>query len=168
MLSIRPEEPGDINALDRIHRAAFGREHEGDLVRQLRESGLLIISLVATVSEHPIGHIAFSPLTPAIDGVSAAPLGLGPVGVDPEHERRGIASRLVQAGLEEAARLSTPYVAVLGDPAFYGRFGFQAAAELGLEDPFDAGDAFRVLALECGQLPPAGSHIRYPDAFSGL
>jgi putative acetyltransferase len=168
MLSIRPEEPGDINALDRIHRAAFGREDEGDLVRRLREADQLIISLVATVGEHPVGHIAFSPVSPGIEGCRMEPLGLGPVGVDPEHERRGIASRLVQAGLDEARRLGVPYLAVLGEPHFYGRFGFRAVTSLGLKDPFHADAAFQAMALEGGQLPQAGSEIRYAPAFDVL
>jgi len=168
MLSIRDEEPGDINALTRVHQAAFGRSDEGELVARLREDHQLRISLVATVSEHPVGHIAFSPVQPAIEGVSAPPLALGPVGIDPEHERRGIASRLVQAGLDRAQALDTPYVVVLGDPAFYGRFGFEPLEKYQLSGDYDAGEAFRILALGDGMLPAAGSHIRYAPAFDRL
>lgn len=168
MLEIRNEEPGDINALDRVHHAAFRRNQEGELVRALREDGALRISLVATVSEHPVGHIAFSPVTPAIEGAATAPLGLGPVGVDPEHERRGIASRLVQAGLEAAAAAGAPYIVVLGDPAFYGRFGFRPAAEYSLSGEFEGGEAFRILVPEGGQAPAADSTVRYHPAFRTL
>lgn len=168
MLHIREEEPGDINALDRVHHAAFKRDSEGDLVRRLRAEDRLIISLVATVSEHPVGHIVFSPVEPRIEASAAEPLGLGPVGVDPEHERRGIASRLVQAGLEAAEQRGTPYIAVLGDPAFYGRFGFRPAAELGVEGEFNGGHAFRLLVPTGGTAPEKGSVIRYAPAFRAL
>ncbi|MEA5445122.1 N-acetyltransferase [Gammaproteobacteria bacterium AB-CW1] len=166
MLEIREEEPGDVNALDRVHRAAFRREAEGDLIRQLREDSQLAISLVATVSEHPVGHIAFSPVTPA--GTGATPLALGPVGVDPEHERRGIASRLVQAGLDKAREMGTPWIAVLGDPQFYGRFGFEPASTLDLKGEFGDSEAFRVLILDDAGKPPAGSLIQYHPAFQSL
>ncbi|MCP1728049.1 putative acetyltransferase [Natronospira proteinivora] len=168
MLSIREEEPGDINALTRVHQAAFGRSDEGELVARLRENDQLSISLVATVGEHPVGHIAFSPVQPAIAGIQAPPLALGPVGIDPEHERRGIASRLVQAGLEKAEALGTPYVVVLGDPTFYGRLGFEPINKHELQGDYPADEAFRILVLSKGKLPPAGSHIQYVPAFEGL
>lgn len=168
MLEIRNEEPGDINALDRVHHAAFRRNAEGDLVRALRDDNALRISLVATVSEQPVGHIAFSPVTPAINAAEAEPLALGPVGVDPEHERRGIASRLVQAGLDAAVARKAPYVVVLGDPAFYGRFGFQPAADHSLSGEFEGGDAFRIFVPEGGRAPDPGSLIRYHPDFQNL
>jgi len=167
MLSIRDEEAGDINALSRVHQAAFGRSDEGDLVAELRQADALAISLVATVGEHPVGHIAFSPVSPAIEGCSVAPLSLGPVAIDPEHERRGIASRLVQAGLERAESMGTPYVVVLGDPAFYGRFGFEPLSKHGLNGDYE-GDAFRIKALGDDSLPPKGTHIRYAKAFGSF
>ena len=157
MSDIRPERPGDAADIDRVHRTAFPGPEEAGLVADLRAAGRAAVSLVAVVDGTVVGHILLSPATPAPG------LGLAPLAVVPAFQRRGIGSDLVRAGLEAARSTGAAYVVVLGDPAYYGRFGFRPAASLGLSCVFGGGDAFQVLAL--GSAPPAG-RITYAPEFS--
>ena len=98
-MSIRPEQPGDIDAVHRVNRQAFGREQEAALADRLRALPATQ-SLVAVADSHIVGHIFFSPVT-LNGGEHAGMLGLGPVAVLPEYQRRGIGSQLVRQGLEQ-------------------------------------------------------------------
>lgn len=75
-------------------------------------------------------------------------LGLGPLSVHPAHQRRGIGSALVHALLGAACTLGEPVVVLLGDPAYYSRFGCAPARTLGIEAPDpEWGDYFQARAL---------------------
>lgn len=90
------------------------------------------LSLVATgPSGAVVGHVV------ATRGrVGSVPvLGLGPLSVAPEQQRTGVGSALMHAVLGAADALDEPLVALLGDPAYYRRFGFRASVEVGIEPP---------------------------------
>ncbi|MFV3370765.1 GNAT family N-acetyltransferase [Pseudomonas sp. NY15435] len=125
--SIRPEHPEDLSVIREVTTAAFAEaEHssgtEGAIVDALRAAGALSISLVATVEGVVVGHVAFSPVT--LDGADLGWYGLGPVSVRPDLHGRGIGAALIHAGLERLAALGAKGCVVLGDPAYYPRFGF--------------------------------------------
>lgn len=133
---IRPEEPGDAPAIDRVVREAFataphasGTEHL--IVRALRASGELVVSLVAVVEGRVVGHAAISPVTVA-DG-SGGWFGLGPVAVLPDAQRRGTGAQLIERALAQLRAQGAAGCVVLGEPAYYGRFGFRVTADLVLE-----------------------------------
>jgi putative acetyltransferase len=159
---IRTEQPGDEPAIDAVHRAAFPAKDEAKLVGALRASGRLSISLVAVDNERIAGHIAFSPV--AIDGVECG-LGLAPVAVVPEYQRKGIGGMLVQEGLAAAQQSGTGFVVVLGHPEYYPRFGFQRASERGLKNVYGVDDAFMVIELREGSLPVGGGLVTYGPEF---
>lgn len=160
---IRAEWPGDEPAIERVIGAAFASAahasgNEGAIVRTLRSAGDLTLSLVATDAARLIGHVAFSPVTIA-DGTPGW-FGLGPVAVLPEVQGHGIGTRLIQAGLVALAKQEARGIVVLGDPAFYGRFGFRAVP--GLVYPGVPVDYFQALAL-AGEMPRGA--VRYASAF---
>ena len=133
---IRPEVPADEEAISAVITEAFLRaEHSGGneakIVEGLRETGSLTVSLVAIEDERIVGHIAFSPVT--IDGQSCGWFGLGPVASVASRQRQGIGRALVEAGLDLLRSQGASGCVVLGEPAYYGRFGFTADPDLRLE-----------------------------------
>lgn len=166
-LRSRAEQPEDISAVRAVNMAAFGRSDEADLVDQLR--GLpSTLSWVAVAAEQIVGHIFYSPVT--IAGTCPGDryfLGLAPVAIHPDFQRQGIGSALIQQSLQACARSGCQAVVVLGDPAFYSRFGFTPAKPQGLVCEFTAPEeAFMVLALSSGALDNCRGTVQYHSAFS--
>ncbi len=170
--TIRPERPIDLDQIHELHRIAFGGPTEADLVDAIRASSDFIpeLSLVAVTSDESVlGHVllslvAFEPA--AADDPTGSALALAPLAVLPPHAGRGIGSALVRLALEIADARSESMTAVLGAPAFYGRFGFTPAASSQIHSAYDgAGDAFQVRAL--GTRPLRPGTIVYPPSFRG-
>ena len=132
-MEIRDELARDTAAIAAVTAAAFSdAPHssgtEAAIVEALREAGALTLSLMAVEAGEVVGHVAFSPV--AIDGAAGRWFGLGPVSVRPDRQRRGIGDRLIRAGLERLREDGAEGCVVLGDPAYYRRFGFQSDPEL--------------------------------------
>jgi putative acetyltransferase len=166
VLTIRRERAGDADATRAVHRAAFDGADpaEARLVDALRaDSGWLPhLSLVAVRDGEVVGHVV---ATRAWIGDTAA-IGVGPLGVLPAMQGRGVGSALMYALLGAAQARDETLVGLLGEPAYYGRFGFVAAAELGITPPDPAWERyFQVLALT--ERPPAGG-FRYAAPFDEL
>jgi putative acetyltransferase len=163
--AIRAEEQSDWTAVGAVHEAAFRRPQEARLVEALRASGQARISLVAVADGAVVGHVLFSPV--AASGLAAnACVGLAPLAVLPAHQRRGIGGALANAGLEACRRAGFAAAVVLGDPAYYRRFGFVSARQFGLSSEYDApDDAFMALELRAGGLAGAKGPCRYADEF---
>jgi putative acetyltransferase len=132
-IDIRPEASGDMAAIDAVTNAAFkntqhsdGSEHH--VVRALRADGQLAVSMVAARDREVIGHVAISPVVLS-DG-TASWYGLGPLSVLPEYQGQGIGSALVRAALDALRRQGAAGCVVLGEPGYYGRFGFRAEPRL--------------------------------------
>lgn len=163
---VRTERSSDAKAVWTINERAFGRPDEAALVDALRETPGAI-SLVAVIEDRVVGHILFTPVR--IDGpsgpISAA--GLAPMAVLPAHQRQGIGSALVRAGLDACRRHGYKAVVVLGHPTFYPRFGFTPAAAMGLTCEWPAPpEAFMALELDAGALAGATGVVRYRPEFS--
>jgi putative acetyltransferase len=167
MTIIRPERTEDVEAIDAVHSAGFSTDAEARLVRLLRKAGRLTASLVAEVDGAVVGHVAFSPVAAAA-APGAEGAGLAPIAVLPDHRRRGIASRLVEAGLSASRGAGFGWAVVLGDPAFYSRFGFRPAGGLGLSDEYGGGDAFQAMELIPGALPIGSGLVCYAPEFASL
>lgn len=145
--TITPETSADTRALYLLTRTAFDRLREAELVEALRREGALALSLTARLGRAYLGHAAFSPL--------AAPFpawALGPLAVRACCRRQGIGEALVRAGIEIARERGIKALFVLGDPAYYRRFGFSAAAARGFQSPY-AGPHFQILPLADFPLP---------------
>jgi putative acetyltransferase len=164
----RREQPADRAAVREVHRLAFGRDDEARLVDALRDEGHARCSLVAEERGRIVGHILFSSLPIVGEGGSAVEaLALAPVAVVPSHQRRAIGSELVRDGLKACQQAGHRIVVVLGEPAFYGRFGFSARLALPLRSPY-AGEAFQALELVPGALEGVAGVVRYPPPFERL
>ena len=164
---IRPETTADAAAIRRVHEAAFPTAAEAALVERLRASSKAVIALVAEDEGEIVGHILFSPvvLDPLAGTVG---LGLAPLAVLPDYEKHGVGRRLVQNGLAECRAWGAGFVVVLGEPEYYGRFGFEPASEHGLLNEYRADQGFMVFELKSGALPPHGTLIKYAPEFATL
>jgi len=162
---IRPERDEDAAAVRRVHETAFPTSAEAELVERLRAGGKAVIALVAEDAGSIVGHILFSPvaLEPLAGTVG---LGLAPVAVLPDHEKHGVGRRLIQNGLAECHAWGAGFVIVIGDPPYYGRFGFEPADKHGLRNEYGAGEGFMVFELTSGALPPPGTLVKYAPEFS--
>jgi putative acetyltransferase len=132
---VRRERPADARAVEAVHLAAFPTDVEARLLGELREDAgfLSHLSLVAVDGDDVVGHgIATRGW---VEPVGAPALGLGPIGVRPDRQGRGVGTVLVHALLAVAEAAGERLVALLGDPAYYRRFGFVVATELGIDPP---------------------------------
>jgi putative acetyltransferase len=152
-------DDGDRAAVRRVHEAAFGQPDEADMVDGLRagEAWLAPYSLLAEVGGEVVGHVLLSRLS--VGG--AAALALAPLAVLPGHQSTGVGSALVREVLARAADDGEGFVVVLGNPAYYGRFGFTSAAGFGLTGGYSfTGDAWQALVLPGGAA--LSGEVRYP------
>lgn len=133
MLICRTERPGDGEEIDELVCAAYGHERTADLVWSLREQGDITISQVAEYEGAIMGHLLMSPVL--INGEDIGWLSLNPISVWPECQHQGIASTMIREALNSANELDWAGVLVQGELAFFTRFGFKPASELGLNTP---------------------------------
>jgi len=126
---IRSETSADALAIVGVIERAFANDAHGPhteqhIVRALRASGALSVSLVADMGSKVVGHVAYSPVT--ISNGALHWYGLGPLAVEPAFQSQGVGTALVRAGLAQLRAMSAAGCVVLGDPAYYKRFGFKA------------------------------------------
>lgn len=178
-LWLRPEEPADVEPVRRVLAAAYARPEvavppEVRLVDELRLSSAWLPKL-ATVAEWGGEIVGYALLTRVrVDPGGWPALSLGPVAVAPHRQRIGHGTAVVQAALDAATELGERLVVVLGDPAFYRRFGFVPGSRLGLTSPWSGlGDPWQALVLptveplgsaEQGKVPRG--EVNYPPPWS--
>jgi len=167
LLVIRSETPEDSAAIRSVNEEAFGGSTEADLVEKLRSRQAYTLSLVATDGDKIIGHILFSPVTIESRDTSFGALGLGPMAVLPPHQRKGVGSQLIYAGLQECKRLGHEIVVVLGHPDYYPHFGFVPASRYSIKCEYDIPDeTFMVLELHPGALSRRSGVVKYQPEFN--
>ncbi|NVZ71864.1 GNAT family N-acetyltransferase [Pseudomonas costantinii] len=162
-LTVRAENSQDIETITQLTEAAFQNEEHSShteqfIVNALRNAGQLSVSLVATNNEYVVGHVAISPVN--ISSGATGWYGLGPISVWPDRQGQGIGSMLMKAALAELQRLGAAGCVVLGDPGYYGRFGFKTSP--GLELPGVPAQYFQALSFS-GELP--SGVVSYHPAF---
>jgi putative acetyltransferase len=161
---IRPETSADAAAISGVIERAFANaphtsHTEQHIVYALRAAGALVVSLVAEQGRAVVGHVAFSPVIIS-SGVQHW-YGLGPLAVEPSFQSQGTGAALVHAGMEHLGKLSAAGSVVLGDPAYYQRFGFKVFP--GLVFPGPPPEYF--LARAFSTLVPSGE-VAYHAAFA--
>jgi putative acetyltransferase len=168
---VRRERPADHDAVRQIHRAAFGADGLTDVVEarltdELREDvGFLPhLSFVAEDGGQLVGHVIAT--RGWLDPFGTPVLGLGPLGVHPDAQGRGVGTALVHALIAVAEACDERLVALLGSPAYYWRFGFVPSTELGVAPPDPAwGEHFQARQLSGPRLTGT---FRYADPFGRL
>jgi putative acetyltransferase len=164
--SIREEGPGDVSAIRRVNEEAFGQPQEARLVERLRANHGVLLSLVALVDGHVVGHILYSPVRLGDGDQALHGAGLGPMAVLPAFQGTGIGSKLVTEGTDRLRRTGCPFIVVLGHPRYYRRFGFVPASRHGVRCQWDAPDeAFMLLPLDPSALPARPGVARFRDEF---
>ncbi|MBO6506453.1 MAG: N-acetyltransferase [Kordiimonadaceae bacterium] len=163
-MNIRAERPEDQTTIHALTAAAFAGvpysdQTEPAIVDALRAAGALSLSLVAEEDGKLLGHIAFSPVS--IDGQDHDWFGLGPVSVWPDNQRGGIGSALINEGLARLRANGAKGCVLLGDPAYYSRFGFVSSAALTYPGP--PAEYFQHLSFED---PMPTGIVSYHDAFN--
>jgi putative acetyltransferase len=166
-IRLRNEQAGDADTIRAINRQAFGGDAEPQLVDDLRAEGYSRLSLVAVDGEMVIGHVLFSALP--IDGPRGVidALALAPLAVAPAYQKQGVGSALVREGLKQAAEQGYPAVVVLGEPEYYGRFGFRPELAASIESPY-SGPYLMGIELQPGALDSADGKAYYPPPFARL
>ncbi len=170
-VAIRPERPGDEAAIRSLVDAAFAPStEEGRIVDDLRQdSGWLPELSFVAVDEH--GTIVGQCVTSvgrlvAHDGTDRPILGLGPIAVAPDHQRRGIGGALVRTTIAGATALAWPVIVLLGHPTYYPRFGFESARSIGIEPQQPWSDATWMALRLPAWTPDLRGTMRYPSAFA--
>lgn len=161
-MMVETENSSHYASIRQLLSEAFPSLAEANLVEQLRRDGAIRIALVATLEGRVVGHVAYSEMHAPFRA-----LGLGPVAVAADQRRQGIAGALIGAGLAQARAGAWEAVFVVGDPAYYQRFGFRADAAAAFDSPY-AGPHLMVLGLTATGLPVRSGRIEYAPAFSSL
>jgi putative acetyltransferase len=171
MIRIKEERPEDIKEIRKVNQEAFtqafGQAPEADLVDRLRENIPRLLSLVAVNDDNVVvGHILFSPVRIEGDRMVEG-MGLAPMAVLPKHQRQGIGTRLVQAGIEILMSKSSPFVIVLGHPDYYPRFGFEPASHKGISCQWEGvpDEAFMIKILDEKAMEDISGVARYRSEF---
>jgi putative acetyltransferase len=167
MICIREERSDDIEIIRRLNEKAFVQPTEANIVERLRENCQNLLSLVAIQADQIVGHLLFSPALIEGDGKTMQGMGLAPMAVLPEFQRRGIGSLLVQEGLEILTNRSCPFVIVLGHPEYYPRFGFERASLYGIRCQWEGvpDEAFMIRILDQEAMRGASGMARYQREF---
>lgn len=166
-VQIRLEEAGDHQSVRRVQEAAFGQPGEAALVDALRLDAQPALSLVAEVDGAIAGHVFLSSVEVDVQPADRHFAGLAPIGVMPTLQNRDIGGALMREAIQRAPSLGWSAIFLLGDPAYYSRFGFILAGPLGLHYESKAFDSdFQVLELQDGALQDCSGLVHYHSAFS--
>jgi putative acetyltransferase len=164
---VRREHPADHAAVHELHLGAFAPSTiEARLTDELREDAGFLphLSLVAVDGGDVVGHVIAT--RGWLEPFGTPALGLGPLGVRPDRQRRGTGTVLVHALLAVAEAAGERVATLLGAPDYYRRFGFVRSTELGIEPPDPAwGEHFQARRLTG---PPVTGTFRYAEPFRRL
>jgi putative acetyltransferase len=164
MLAIRAATPRDREAIRDVEERAFGQDAEAGLVDALVAGGDTVVELVAEDEGQVVGHILFSRIFVANEAEKFPAVALAPLAVAPSFHGTGIGGALIRAGHLKLKGAGETLSVVLGDPAYYGRFGYSHARAAGFESAYQC-EALQ--ALDWGRAPKFG-RLLYPSAFTAL
>ncbi len=156
---VRPANPRDFAKIPQLVEAAFGRHDEGLLVEELRRDGDIVMEFVATDREELIGHIILSRFV-----VPQGCLALAPVSVHPDRQKQGIGSTLIRIATEAAEEEGWTAAFVLGNPHYYGRFGYEVEQASGFDTPYPP-EFTAACVFDTADFSSLPRELIYPKAF---
>ena len=165
-LEIREEIDVDFDAVASLHNVAFGGGMESRIVTRIRKGHRPYLSYVALSDSRVCGHALFSEVDVISTETSAVAIALGPVAALPARQLQGIGTQLIRHGLKWCRKVRYEACFVLGDPAYYTRFGFRQSFELGFwfgtqrERP-----AFQILPFDQEPIDLPRGEVRYAPVF---
>lgn len=127
-VEIRGGAPADRAAILALYPRAFPDEDLRALVTALLDEDGGVVSLVAESGGNILGHAIITLCD--LEGSGHRVALLGPLCVDPARQRQGIGGALIGAGLTRMQSAGTAQICVLGDPAYYGKFGFKPESRI--------------------------------------
>ena len=161
--SIREARDSDSSAIATVLEAAFRGQSEAKLVRALSEAGDIVLSLVAESHGAIIGNVVYSKLL--IDREESGACALAPIGVLPDWQCMGVGSALIQEAHLRLKEAEARIVFVLGDAAYYRRFGFLPEAARKFHTPYDGP---HLMAYALREDAKNGGDVTYAKPFSDL
>jgi putative acetyltransferase len=164
MMSIRAATPRDREAIRLVEEHAFGQQAEAGLADALVTGGDAVAELVAEEDGQVVGHILFSRLLVQHGGKSFEAVALAPLAVEPSFHGTGIGGALIREAHIRLKGAGETLSVVLGDPAYYGRFGYSRARAENFESAYQGAS---LQALSWGDAPEKGRLI-YASAFAAL
>ena len=163
-LVIREAAAVDRDAIYRVEVDAFGGDAEAKLVDALVAAGDVVLEL-AERDGSIVGHVLFSRLTVMQHDNAAFPaIALAPLAVAPGKQRQGVGALLVEDARRRLQAMGEALSIVVGDPAYYGRFGYEHARASGFESDFQ-GAAMQALAWRAA---PTAGRLVYATPFGSL
>ena len=158
-MELRPETTRDIDAIRELTRVAFAPMPysdgtEPDVIDRLRNADALTLSLVAEIDGEVVGQVTFSPANGSADWYA-----LGPVSVQPERQSEGIGRAMIRAGLEQLRTAGATGCMLVGNPAYYSRFGFELTPALCPQD--EPAEFFQTLRLGDGATDTLAFHAAF-------
>ncbi|AWC25722.1 putative acetyltransferase [Aminobacter sp. MSH1] len=161
MMSIRAATPRDREAIRLVEEHAFGQQAEAGLVDALVAEGDAVVELVAEEDGDVVGHILFSRLYVQNGGKTVPAVALAPLAVEPDFHGTGIGGALIREAHIRLKDGGETLAVVLGDPAYYGRFGYTHDRAAKFESDYQC-EALQALAW--GDAPETGQLV-YASAF---
>ena len=154
---IRQGTPDDLPALLALYPAAFPDEDLLAILQSLLAEPAGVLSLVAVADGVVAGHVLFTDCSVA--GCPERVALLGPLAIAPARQRQGIGRALVEAGLARLGSGGAAAVFVLGDPGYYGRFGFRTESDVKTPCPIplEWAGAWQSIRLRDGAEPLTGT-----------
>lgn len=138
-LTIRQENEKDFKQIynfvkDAFKTAKVSDGHEQDFVNQLRASENYIpnLALVAEVDNQIIGHIMLTRYTVQDEDHVHEVLLLAPLAVGLNDRHQGVGSKLIKKSFKLAREMGYTAALLVGDPAYYHRFGFKTSTDFGI------------------------------------